>query len=87
MTENNHLFVQFENGYGASVIQEHIGKDMMLYELAVLCENPDEESIGICYETPLADDVQRVLRAEQVLSMMLAIQALPPVDHNHSEEE
>ena len=48
---NGKARVYFDNGYGASIINNGYGSDKGLYEVAVLCG--DE----ICYDTPITDDV------------------------------
>lgn len=64
--------IQFENGYGASVVKTpytYGGKDG-LYELAVI--KNDE----ICYDTPITGDVIGYLRPEDVTDVMVKIQQL-----------
>ena len=48
------LLYSFENGYGASVIQHNgsYGNEIGKWEIAVL-----DNSGGICYDTPITDDV------------------------------
>jgi len=65
--------IQFENGYGASVVKSEFsygGKDG-LYELAVL--DKDEE---IIYNTPVTSDVEGYLTPEDVTKLLIQIQEL-----------
>jgi hypothetical protein len=65
--------IQFENGYGASVVKTEYtygGKDG-LYELAVLDTNGD-----LTYETPITNDVIGYLREIDVTDVMEKIQQL-----------
>jgi hypothetical protein len=65
--------IQFENGYGASVVKNDYtyGGDKGLYELAVL----DNEG-NLTYSTPVTDDVIGYLRPEDVTDVMEKIQQL-----------
>ena len=65
--------IQFENGYGASVVKTDYtyGGDKGLYELAVL----DSEG-HLTYSTPVTDDVIGYLRPEDVTDVMAKIQQL-----------
>ncbi len=65
--------IQFENGYGASVVKtpHTYGGDKGLYELAVL----DNEG-NLTYSTPVTDDVIGYLRPEDVTDVMEKIQQL-----------
>ena len=65
--------IQFENGYGASVVKTDYtyGGDKGLYELAVL----DSEG-HLTYSTPVTDDVIGYLRPEDVTDVMEKIQQL-----------
>jgi hypothetical protein len=65
--------IQFENGYGASVVigPNTYGGDSGLYELAVL------DSDGkLTYATPITDDVIGYLRPEDVTDVLAKIQQL-----------
>lgn len=65
--------IQFENGYGASVVKSEYtygGKDG-LYELAVLDSNGN-----LTYATSVTDDVIGYLRPEDVTDVMAKIQQL-----------
>jgi hypothetical protein len=65
--------IQFENGYGASVVctPYTYGGDKGLYELAVL----DSEG-HLTYATSVTDDVIGYLRPEDVTDVMAKIQQL-----------
>jgi hypothetical protein len=65
--------VHFANGYGASVLQRRgsYGHDQGLYELAVLADD------GLCYDTPITDDVLGHLSEERVTEALRQIAALP----------
>jgi hypothetical protein len=65
--------IQFENGYGASVVctPHTYGGDRGLYELAVL----DSEG-HLTYATSVTDDVIGYLRPEDVTDVMAKIQQL-----------
>jgi hypothetical protein len=65
--------IQFENGYGASVVctPYTYGGDKGLYELAVL----DSEG-NLTYATSVTDDVIGYLRPEDVTDVMEKIQQL-----------
>ena len=65
--------IQFENGYGASVVKSeytYVGKDG-LYELAVL-----DSDGNLTYATSVTDDVIGYLRPEDVTDVMAKIQQL-----------
>ena len=65
--------IQFENGYGASVVKTpytYGGRDG-LYELAVL------DSDGkLTYETPITNDVEGYLSEEDVTELLQKIESL-----------
>jgi hypothetical protein len=65
--------IQFENGYGASVVctPYTYGGDKGLYELAVLDSNG-----SLTYATSVTDDVIGYLRPEDVTDVMEKIQQL-----------
>ena len=65
--------IQFDNGYGASVVKTPYtyGGDRGLYELAVL----DSEG-HLTYATSVTDDVIGYLRPEDVTDVMAKIQQL-----------
>lgn len=70
---------QFENGYGASVIQGpySYGGDEGLYELAVIVW--EGETYGLTYDTPITSDVLGYLTPEEVDEALARIEALPEV--------
>ena len=63
----------FENGYGASVVQHSgsYGGNQGLYEIAVLDSTGD-----ICYSTPITDDVVGHATEETVLDTLHRIKML-----------
>lgn len=64
--------IQFENGYGASVVKHDFsygGKDG-LYELAVTKDD------DLCYTTPVTSDVEGYLSEEDVTELLKQIQEL-----------
>jgi hypothetical protein len=65
--------IQFENGYGASVVKTDYtyGGDKGLYELAVL----DSEG-HLTYATSVTNDVIGYLRPEDVTDVLVKIQQL-----------
>ena len=67
---------QFENGYGASVIQNEMsyGREENLWELAVLEWNDGESSL--CYDTDITDDVIGWQTPQQIDALLQYIQAL-----------
>lgn len=63
---------KFDNGYGASVIDDGYGGDRGLFELAVL-----DSSGHLTYETPITSDVLGFLTADDVAAALDQIAALP----------
>jgi hypothetical protein len=65
--------IQFENGYGASVVKTPYtyGGDKGLYELAVFGKDGH-----ITYDTPITNDVIGYLRPQDVTDVMEKIQQL-----------
>lgn len=65
--------VQFENGYGASVIRNSMsyGHQTGLFEVAVL------KGTELCYDTPVTSDVLGWQTFEDVLAVLAQIAALP----------
>lgn len=63
----------FPNGYGVSVIQGPYtyGGPEGLYELAVMTED------GLCYDTPITEDVLGHLTPEEVTGLLAQVEALP----------
>lgn len=72
LTEGTQWKFRFDNGYGASVINDGYGREKGLYELAVL--GPDGH---LTYETPITDDVLGYLTADEVAEALDKIAALP----------
>lgn len=66
--------VDFPNGYGASVIRGYgtYGSEDDLYELAVMTKE------GICYSTPITDDVIGWCSPDRITQLLQEIEALPP---------
>ena len=65
--------IQFDNGYGASVIKHDYsygGKDG-LYELAVL-----DNDVKLTYDTPITEDVIGFLSPKEVTDYLIQIQDL-----------
>lgn len=62
---------KFDNGYGASVIDDGYGSQAGLFELAVL--GPDGH---LDYSTPITDDVLGHLTADEVAETLSKIEAL-----------
>ena len=64
--------IQFDNGYGASVVKSSFsyGGNQGLYELAVLFED------NITYNTPITDDVLGYLSEDDVTEHLKQIQEL-----------
>ena len=79
--------VFFPNGYGASILRNHIsyGGHEGLFELAVLKGN--EEKSTICYDTPITSDVLGYLEEEEVNATLQEIEKLPSVNHLPSVTE
>lgn len=61
---------KFDNGFGASVINDGYGSESGLYELGVL------HGGHLTYDTPLTDDVLGYLTAEDVTAALDKIEAL-----------
>lgn len=72
---------KFPNGYGASVVCNHISYGGMngLFEIAVLCGD------DICYTTPITDDVVPNLDHEGVVEVLEKIKNLPKNDSSVAE--
>lgn len=70
-----HAKMQFENGYGISVLKGTLfySNGIDTYEVAVLDNN------GICYNTSITNDVIGHVDANEVSNIMKQIQELPPV--------
>ena len=67
-----HKYYEFENGYGASVIQNQYsyGGDKGLYEIAVL------KGDDICFDTPITSDVVGHCTLEKVADILNQIKNL-----------
>ncbi len=65
--------VEFVNGYIASVIQHQYsyGGDQGLFEGAVLTEE------GLCYDTPITDDVVGRMTLDEVREFLTQVKNLP----------
>ena len=70
-TGGHQATVRFDNGYGASIIDDGYGSERGLYELAVL-----DEAGHICYDTEITDDVEGYLNAQDVTNLLERIEAL-----------
>ena len=64
---------QFDNGYGASVVQHSgsYGGKQGLYEIAVLDSGGD-----LCYSTPITEDVIGHLTSDKVVELLGRIKSL-----------
>lgn len=67
-------FTEYPNGYAASVVRFRgsYGYEAGLYEVAVI-----RDGDGICYDTPITDDVLGWLTEDKVTETLNAIEALP----------
>ena len=65
----------FKNGYGASVIDDGYRTENKPYEVAVL-EKIDKNKYGLCYDTPITDDVLGCLTDEEVCETLEKIKEL-----------
>jgi len=65
--------IQFDNGYGASVIRHNFsyGGKIGLYELAVLDKDGE-----LTYDTPITSDVMGYLSPKDVTEILIQIQDL-----------
>lgn len=65
--------IDFPNGYGASIITGPMfyTDENHPYEVAVTDEN------GLCYTTPITDDVMGHLNREEVEAVLVQISGLP----------
>lgn len=73
----------FDNGYGVSIIRHRrsYGYSKGLYELAVLFDG------GLCYDTPITDDVLGHLTAQEVEDIVNKVIELPAVSPEQLEGE
>jgi hypothetical protein len=70
--------INFDNGYGASIIDDGYGKEQRLAEIAVT------HGTEICYATPITNDVLGWLTGDKVRATLDAIASLTPdVDCEH----
>lgn len=63
--------LEFDNGYGASVICFDYNEPNRRYELAVLHEG------GICYDTPVTNDVVPYCNVAEIEDLLEQIACLP----------
>lgn len=70
-----HAVMWFENGYGISVVKGSMfySNGIDTYEVAVIKKG------GVCYDTPIANDVIGYIEADEVSNIMKRIQELPLV--------
>lgn len=63
-------YIDFENGYGVSVVfgRRWYSNGVDTYELAVM------KNGGLCYSTPITDDVLAYLTEEKVTKAMIEVQ-------------
>lgn len=76
---------RFPNGYGASVIRHSFsyGHEDGLWELAVtVITGPQPSDFGLCYSTPITNDVLGHLTPEEVADRLKEITELPPRKDN-----
>ena len=74
---------KFDNGYGASVIDDGYGGDMGRFEIAVTHGDAPMMVGGsirpqLCYRTSVTSDVIGWVRREDIRGILDAIKALPP---------
>lgn len=71
----------FNNGYGISVVRSKVtftSVDILNFEIAVLKGTCN--SYGVCYNTPITDDVIGYLTPKEVSKVMKEIQELPKIN-------
>lgn len=75
-----HGLAFFDNGYGASVVRflGSYGNRQGKWELAVI--SGTKGSWGLCYSTPITDDVLGWLTEEDVTRLLGQIEALPKAE-------
>lgn len=68
----------FQNGFGVSIITGGFTRtdDEGPYELAVLRHEGDKRQYGLCYDTPITDDVVGYLTVNGVTELMRRVQEL-----------
>jgi hypothetical protein len=71
----------FPNGYGVSVVAgPHLyGNGTTTFEVAVLKQDSEGRD-GLCYDTPVTDDVLGWQTKEEVTKVMEQVQLLPKVE-------
>jgi hypothetical protein len=69
--------VRFENNYGASVIKHDYsyGSKQGLYELAII-KYDESGDWGLCYDTPLTNDVLGYLSEAEITTYLMQIEQL-----------
>lgn len=76
----------FNNGYGASVIDDGYGKEKGLYELAVIEKSTGENNrYNLCYDTPITNDVLGNLTDEEVQKTLARIKKFNKIEINLNE--
>ena len=65
--------INFDNGFGASIVDDGYGKEQRLAEIAVT------HGTEICYATPITNDVLGWLTGDKVRATLDAIASLTPV--------
>lgn len=76
----------FDNGYGASVIDDGYGKEKGLYELAVIEKSTGENNrYNLCYDTPITNDVLGNLTDEEVQKTLAKIKKFKKFEINLKE--
>lgn len=73
-----HAVMRFDNGYGVSVVRWTMfySNGVDTYEVSVL------DKYGICYKTPITNDVIGYVDADEVTDIMKRIQELPSLSNN-----
>lgn len=76
-TDGYQWIFEFDNGYGASVVNNIMsyGHEKGLFELAVI-EVDEDGDMDLCYDTEITDDVIGYLTNEQVMDLLYKIKNL-----------